>query len=313
MRRILAIPRAIVHALLSPFRSVRNFLTEVPDDTSLTETLGDALDSRDSFLGLLGGLGEHLDALRRHLLRSVIVLAIATGLCFLFAGDLMKLLAVPLGAVPAADSAPAAVSEAFNRLLAQGADGLAKLQVIEPTESVGVFMRVSLLAGVALAMPWIVLEVFLFVAPGLMPRSRWFLMFGIPVASVFFLLGLLFCYFFMLPAAIPFLYNFMNFRSAWRPSAYFELVTTLMFWVGVTFEMPLVAYLLGAVGLVRARQLAAQWRIAVVAIAVVAAAITPTTDPVNMAMVMVPMLGLYLVSILAAGIAGSARGKSAVR
>jgi sec-independent protein translocase protein TatC len=136
---------------------------------------------------------------------------------------------------------------------------------------------------------------------------------GIPLVSVFFLLGVGFCFFVMLPAAVPFLYSFMGFKAAWRPSAYFDLITTLMFWVGVTFEMPLVAYLLSAVGLIRARQLASVWRFAVVIIAVVAAAITPTVDPVNMMMVMIPMLLLYLVSILAAAIAGGGGRPAAVK
>ena len=159
-------------------------------------------------------------------------------------------------------------------------------------------------------MPWIILELFLFVAPGLMPRSRMTLLVGIPVASLFFLAGLAFCYVVMLPTAVPFLYAFMGFRAAWRPSAYFELVTTLMFWVGITFEMPLVAYLLAGLGILRAKQLASGWRVAIIVIAVVAAAITPTTDPVNMVLVMVPMILLYLISILAAIVAGGGRKKA---
>jgi sec-independent protein translocase protein TatC len=131
--------------------------------------------------------------------------------------------------------------------------------------------------------------------------------------SVFFLIGVGFSFFVMLPAAVPFLYNFMGFKTAWRPSAYFDLTTTLMFWVGVTFEMPLIAYLLSAVGLIRARQLASVWRFAVVIIAVIAAAITPTVDPVNMLLVMIPMLLLYLVSILTAAIAGGGREKAVAR
>jgi sec-independent protein translocase protein TatC len=111
----------------------------------------------------------------------------------------------------------------------------------------------------------------------------------------------------MLPPAIPFLYTFLGFKAAWRPSAYFDLVTTLMFWVGVTFEMPLVAYLLAAARLINARQLASVWQFAVVISAVLAAVITPTVDPVNMGLVMVPMVLLYMVSILAAAIAGGGR------
>jgi sec-independent protein translocase protein TatC len=295
----------LVDLFTSPFRRVRDFLYQMPDDTPLVETVGTAFGSREGLIGLWEGLAEHLAALRGHLFRSVVALAIATVICFTISENLMSLLALPLGD-------PAAAAEVGNqggvagwleKAVAQGADGLDRLQVIEPTEAIGVFMRVSLLAGVILALPWIALEIFLFVAPGLMPRSRIVLLLGIPLVSVFFLIGVTFSFFVMLPAGIPFLYTFLGFKAAWRPSAYFELVTTLMFWIGVTFEMPLVAYLLAAARLINARQLASVWRFAVVIIAVLAAAITPTVDPVNMMLVMAPMILLYIISIFAAMIA----------
>jgi sec-independent protein translocase protein TatC len=149
-------------------------------------------------------------------------------------------------------------------------------------------------------MPWIVTEIYAFVAPGLMPRSRILLLIIIPIASLLFLAGVSFTYFVMLPPAVAFLRDFMGFQANWRPSAYFGLVTNLMFWVGIAFQMPLIIYALAAVGLLRANQLMAQWRIAVVVIAIIAAVITPTTDPVNMGLVMLPMVLLYFVSIAGA-------------
>jgi sec-independent protein translocase protein TatC len=305
----------LLNFISNPFKRVRDFLFEVPDDTPLMDTVGAAFGSREGLTGLWEGISEHLLALRGHLFRSMVALALATAFCFLFSQTLMQLLAYPLGDPAVADEVgtQGGVSGWLEKTLAQGADGLSRLQVIEPTEAVGVFMRVSLLGGVILALPWIVFELFLFVAPGLMPRSRIVLLTGIPLVSVFFVLGAAFCFFVMMPAAIPFLYTFLGFRAAWRPSAYFDLITTLMFWVGVTFEMPLVAYLLSAARLINARQLASVWRFAVVIIAVIAAAITPTVDPVNMGMVMVPMLLLYLVSIFAAAIAGGRRKPKAAK
>jgi sec-independent protein translocase protein TatC len=300
---------------LAPVQRVRDFLFQVPEDTPLAETLGSALGNREGLRGLWEGLAEHLEALRWSLFRSALALALTTGLCFFVSRDLMKLLAYPVGNPEAAAGVDGqgGLTGTLAKLMAQGADGLSRLQVIEPTEAVGVFMRVSLLGGLILALPWIVAEIYLFIAPGLMPRGRIILLMGIPLVSVFFLLGVGFCFFVMLPAAVPFLYSFMGFKAAWRPSAYFDLITTLMFWVGVTFEMPLVAYLLAAAGLIHARQLASVWRYAVVIIAIVAAAITPTVDPVNMLLVMIPMLLLYAVSILAAAIAGGGRTPAAAK
>jgi sec-independent protein translocase protein TatC len=188
-----------------------------------------------------------------------------------------------------------------------GPAGLSQLQVIEPTEAIGVFMRVGLLSGLAFAMPWIVLEIYLFVAPGLMPRSRILLLVAIPAATVLFLAGIAFTYFIMLRAAIPFLQTFLGFKAAWRPSAYFGLVTSLMFWIGIAFQMPLLVYGLAAAGLISARQLAKQWRIAIVGVAILAATVTPTVDPINMGLVMLPMFGLYGLSIVGAAVAGRGR------
>jgi sec-independent protein translocase protein TatC len=279
-----------VRVVIAPFRwlgqavrAIHDFFTTEPEDVSISDTLGEALESRESLFDLFAGVGEHIDALRRSLLRSVIVLAVTTVLSFTFAERLMAVLARPLP------------------------QGINSLQTIEPTESVGVFMRVSLLSGLAFAMPWIVTEIYLFVAPGLMPRSRRTLALAIPVASVLFVAGIAFTYFVMLPPAMQFMFEFLGFRSAWRPSAYYGLITGLMFWIGIFFQMPLVIYALAAVGLLQARQLAQQWRVAVIVIAVIAAAVTPTVDPVNMALVMAPMVLLYGLSILGAIVANAGR------
>jgi sec-independent protein translocase protein TatC len=93
-----------------------------------------------------------------------------------------------------------------------------------------------------------------------------------------------------------------------RPSTYISFVTRLLFFVGLSFEFPFIIYVLASMGLVRAKMLANQWRIAVVVIAVLAAMITPTVDPVSMTLMMAPMLVLYAVSIGLAYIA--ARGRS---
>jgi sec-independent protein translocase protein TatC len=302
--------RVLTAPFARPYRALRDFFFSVPDDTPITETVNEIFDDRQVLTSLLYGLAEHIDALRKHLLRSIIVLAITTTFCFIFTDRLVQVLSIPLGMANAGQTAtPTDLWQATQKALLVGQQGVDKLQVIEPTEAVGVFMRVALLAGFVLAMPWLILETYLFIAPGLMPRSRILLLIIIPTASLLFLTGIAFTYFIMLPAAVPFLYTFMGFRAAWRPSAYFDLITNLMFWVGVAFQMPLIVYALAMAGFIRARQLASQWRFAVIGTALAAAAITPTTDPVNMALVMAPMLLLYLVSIVAAKVAETGRQK----
>jgi sec-independent protein translocase protein TatC len=308
LRSSISLFRWTVTAPGRAIRGIYQFFTDVPEETPLIETVGSAFGSRDSIMETLESLSEHIVALRGHVFRSLMALVIATGFCLLYTDKLMALLALPLAGAKifSIDYFTAPLS-ALHQAIALGTLELNKLQVIEPTESIGVFMRVAMLGGLALAMPWLVFEIYLFIAPGLMPKTRIRLLSVIPVASILFILGLGFTFFIMLPTAMPFLFNFMGFRAAWRPQEYFNLVTNLMFWVGVFFQLPLVVYALAAIGLIKASQVARHWRIAVVVIAIIAAVITPTVDPVNMLLVMVPMILLYFFSIFTAAIASARR------
>jgi sec-independent protein translocase protein TatC len=186
---------------------------------------------------------------------------------------------------------------------------LKNLTAIEVTESIGVFMRVALLSGVAMALPYIAFELWLFAAPGLKPGERKFGLLGIPLAAIFFLAGMTFCYIVLLPNALKFLLNFMGIHAQLRPNSYFGFVTGLMFWIGISFEFPLVITVLTMIGLVKPQILAQQWRLAVVIISIIAAAITPTVDPVNMSLVMIPMILLFFISIGLSYIAYARRSK----
>ncbi|MEX0787688.1 MAG: twin-arginine translocase subunit TatC [Anaerolineales bacterium] len=276
-RRILTAPFRV---LTWPFRAVRDFLNFEPDDTPTTEVFARTLRNPSVLI-------EHLEALRRHVLRSLAVLAVTIGLSFAFAGRILDWLAGPVGGVRA-------------------------LQSIEVTESISAFMRVSLLAGFALAVPYLGFELFLFLQPGLRPRERKFVLLAIPSAGVLFLAGMAFAFFVMLPTALPFLLNFLGIPTLPRPANYIRFVTGLMFWIGVSFQFPLVVFALAWFGLVSARALAAGWRFAVLAIALLAAAVTPTVDPVNMALVMLPMIVLYFLSIGLAALAGRVRGEESL-
>jgi len=222
---------------------------------------------------------EHLEELRQRIFKASAALVVATLLSFIFAGQLVDFLAAPIG-------------------------GRKALVSIEITENIAIFMRVSLLSGVILAMPVIVYQVIRFVLPGLTDRERLWLMLGVPFASLLFFSGAAFTWYVMLPTAVPFLINFLGITTQVRPLNYFEFTTSLMFWIGLSFEMPLVIMFLAKLKLVKAAQLIRYWRYAVVAMAVVAAAVTPTVDPVNMSLVMLPLGGLYVISIVLATIAG---------
>jgi sec-independent protein translocase protein TatC len=120
----------------------------------------------------------------------------------------------------------------------------------------------------------------------------------VPFATLLFAVGVWFTWAVMLPTTIPFLQEFMGITTHVRPASYFDFITRLMFWIGICFELPLIAMFLAKIGVVSARRLLAWWRYALVAIAIIAAAVTPTVDPVSMGLVMAPLAGLYVLSIV---------------
>ncbi len=107
----------------------------------------------------------------------------------------------------------------------------------------------------------------------------------------------------MLPAAVPFLVEFMGVETVPRLSNYMAFILNIIFWIGICFEIPLVMFILAKLKLITARQMLKHWRIAIIASAVLAAVISPTIDPVNMVLLMAPLIGLYLLSIVLAALA----------
>lgn len=178
-------------------------------------------------------------------------------------------------------------------------DGTAELQTLRPTEGIETFFKVSLMAGAILAMPVILYQIWLFISPGLTKQEKRYVYIFLPSALVLFLLGILFAWFVLAPAAIFFLANFLpeTFKTDWTGQEYIGFITRMVFWLGVSFEMPVIVYFVARVGLVTADALREQWRIAVVGVAVLSAVITPSIDPVTMLLTMAPLLLLYMLSI----------------
>ncbi|MFQ5577544.1 MAG: twin-arginine translocase subunit TatC, partial [Anaerolineae bacterium] len=212
---------------------------------------------------------------RRRLITVSVFILIATLLSFIFAQQLVDLLARPIG-------------------------GIQELESIDVTENISVFMKVSLMGGLVISMPVIVYQLIAFIVPGLTPSEKRGLFISLPAATILFLSGVAFAYFIMLPRAVPFLLNFLNIPTAPRPKSYFSFVTRLVFWIGVSFELPLIMGVLARLGAVSPQFLAKNSRYAVVIIAILAALITPTPDPLNMGLVLAPLIVLYGVGILLA-------------
>jgi sec-independent protein translocase protein TatC len=260
--------------------NLHNFFTVEPEDTPLPDTLAKTVSDPT-------GLFVHLDALRKHLLRAVTAFFITTSIAVAFNEYILEFMTRPVG-------------------------GIEDVIAIEVTEPLATVMKTSLLVGFALALPYIAFELYLFIAPGLSPPGRIWGLLSIPAVLVLFIVGMAFAYFVMLPAAVPFLLSIGGVTAQIRLSSIVGFVTRVLFWIGLSFEFPLVIFILASLGIVDAHMLAVNWRIAIVAIAILAALVTPTVDPVNMAIVMGPLILLYFLSIGLAYFARKRRERTSV-
>ena len=215
---------------------------------------------------------EHLNELRKRFTWAAVALIVGTVVSFIFAQDILLFLLKPYDA---------------------------QLQTLRPTEGIETFFKVALVSGFILSMPVILYQFWLFIAPGLTKKERRYVYLFIPAALSLFILGILFAWFVLVPAAVSFLSSFMPevFKTDWTGQEYIGFILAMLFWLGVSFQMPVIIYVLSIVGLVNGPMLRDQWRVAVVGVAVLAAAITPSIDPVTMLLTMAPLLLLYFFSI----------------
>jgi len=223
---------------------------------------------------------DHLIELRDRLVRAFIALLIGTILSlFLFTPRMFRIVIAPMG-----DNVPVA---------------------LRPTETIIVYFKLALIVGIILAMPVIVYELVRFIVPGLEAHERRYLVILLPGATISFAIGVLFAAFVMLPFAIKYLQGFMSdiIKPTYSIDSYISFVTGLLFWVGVTFETPLIIFFLAKMGVVTPAFLSKNRKFAILLIAVLAAIITPTPDPFNMTIVMIPLILLYGIGEILARVA----------
>ena len=230
-------------------------------------------------------LREHFRELRSRVLVSMAALLIGSAVCFYFYEEILTLLITPARRVAGDD-----VSIIYT----------------EVTELLSTTVKVSLLGGLALALPVILYNVIRFVAPGLTPKERRILFSFLPAALLAFVGGMAFGYFVMIPPALRFLLTFGGdvAEPLIRISNIVNIMIRLLFWLGIAFETPLVMYVLAVLGIVNARGFSRFRRLWLVVSFVIAAAITPTIDPLNQAIVAGPLIVLYELGVLLARFAG---------
>ena len=224
-------------------------------------------------------LREHLEELRRRLIFVVVFVILAMIVAFVFRNPIFAFLLEP--GFSQLDEKPIAT---------------------EVLETVGVTFKVTLLVAFAASLPVVLYHVIMFASPGLTTRERLYVFLFLPGVLIAFGAGVAFGYYVLFPPAFYFLFNFgsENVNPEIRIASYVNVITSLMFWMGVVFQIPLVLFALGRLGVVSSRWLMRRWRFAVLLAFIAAAMITPTFDPVNQTFVAVPIIVLYLFGILLA-------------
>ena len=219
---------------------------------------------------------EHLDELRRRILRTLIVVVVAFFGCFAFAEEIYNLLARP-------------IEPHVDQLVF---DGVADPFIVQ--------VKVALLAAVFVTSPYLVAQLWGFIAPGLYRREKRYAIPFIFFGSLFFLGGGAFGYFVALPFATEFLVE-MGLNANWdadiRIERYLSFAVNVLLGLAVMFQLPIVIFMLSQLGVVTPRFLMRHFRWAVLIIIVVSAIITPTPDAVNMTIVAGPTVLLYLVGV----------------
>lgn len=223
---------------------------------------------------------EHLDELRRRLIIAAIAIGVGMAIAFLFIRRIVDFVMTPL-----------------NALLPAGSTFIS----YEMTEGFMLYMKVAALTGLFIASPVVMLQLWLFIAPGLYSNEKRFAIPFVFLGTFFFLLGAAFSHYFVFPFAFGFFANFFGTDSYIRfmPSIgpLFAAYVKMLLALGLVFQMPTIVFFLARMGLVTARWLIRKTKYAVLVIFIAAAIITPGPDVVSQILVAAPMILLYGVSI----------------
>jgi sec-independent protein translocase protein TatC len=236
---------------------------------------------------------EHLDELRKRIVVSVAAVGVGCIVAFAFIEKIYAFIMDPL-----------------NRLLPKGST----LVFTEPTEAFVLYVKMALLAGVIVAMPVILLQAWLFVAPGLYAKEKRLAAPFIILATTGFVGGAAFTHYLLFPWMWTFFASFATEKLTFLPriEPVFALYVKMVLGMGLVFQMPAVVYSLARIGLVTARFLIKSFKWAILIIFISAAVITPSGDMLTQTLFAAPMIGLYIISIGIAWAFGKRRPKEPV-
>jgi sec-independent protein translocase protein TatC len=216
----------------------------------------------------------HLDEIRIRLTKSFIAVIV----CLIISFPLPKYI-IPILMKPVADL---------------------DLYYTEVTGLISPYIKICLYLALAISGPYLLYHIVMFIKPALKRKEKGYLYTLLPSTVLLFLGGVVFCYFVLLPPGLTFLYRQFpewlggNIEPIWTVTSYISIVTQLLFWVGVVFEIPMVMFFLSKIGILSPQWAIRKWKWAVILSFFLGAIITPTPDPVNQTLVAVPILFLYL-------------------
>jgi sec-independent protein translocase protein TatC len=245
-------------------------------------------DDDDPSLGGKMSFLDHLDELRKRLIYSLISLGVGVGIACLFIEQIYQFVMRPM-----------------QQMLQPGG----RLIYTEGPEAFMLYIRLAIIAGLVIAAPLIMIQLWLFIAPALYKKERRFAFPFVTLASIGFIGGAAFSHYLVFPVMWRFFAGFSNDFVTFQPRVEpaFDLYIKMLVAMALVFQMPTVVLFLARFGLVTARMMIAYAKYAVLVIFILAAVITPSQDMASQLIVAVPMTGLYIISIAVAWIFGKKR------
>lgn len=225
---------------------------------------------------------EHFKEIKKRFLRYFIVLGIFILISLVFFKKIIQIFIEPANKI----------------LLNSGAEG----QIVfgKVTEAWGAAARTSIILGISLSIPFLLGEIIFFLKPGLRGRERTYVYLLIPICFIFFICGALFSYFFIIPSALNFLITFGDdiAQPMINIGPLTSLMFSLMFWMGIIFQIPLIMFLLGSLNIITYKTLSKYRRWVILISFILGAIITPTVDPITQITVALPMILLFEVGLI---------------
>jgi sec-independent protein translocase protein TatC len=245
---------------------------------------------RDEFAEGKMSFLEHLEELRKRIINACLGIAVGIGLSFFYIQQIYDFLTAPAVAT-----------------LPEGS----RLIYTQPTEAFSLYIQISLISGAVLAAPWIMYQVWRFIAPGLYANEKRFVVPFVLFSTLGFVGGAAFNHYVAYPFIMTYFASFNTPRLVYMPqlSYVFGLYVKMLLGLGLVFQMPTVVFFLAKMRVLTARFLLRQFKLAVLLIFITAAVITPTGDPMTLMIFAAPMIGLYTLSIAIAFIVGPKRLK----